>query len=86
MKVKESLASTGTNNMYKVLLMLVEYIIKIRPKVVLNVQSTSTDELKKLAQSQSVLKNDKISPSTVSYLGSYLDRNDKAEKPAGATY
>ena len=85
-KVKESLASTGTNNTYKMLLMLVEYVIRIRSKVVLNAQSTSTEELKKLAQSQSVLRNIKITSSTVSCMGNYINRNKKVEKPTSGTY
>ena len=69
-RVKETLASAGANDFYRMLLLFVEYVIKIRPRISMNVQSTSTEELKQLAQSQSILKNVKISANSVSYMWS----------------
>ena len=44
-RVKETLASTGANDFYRMLLLFVEFVIKLRPRISKNVQSTSTEEL-----------------------------------------
>ena len=36
LKVKQSLASTGNNNVYQLLLMLVNFVIKVIPKIEIN--------------------------------------------------
>ena len=77
LKVKKSLASTGNNNTLQMWLMLVKFAIMVRLKVLINYQNTSTEELKKLAQRQAVLRNMKITQYTVSYLGSYIRGNSK---------
>ena len=81
MKVKESLAATGNNNTSQLLLMLVQYVIKVRPKVAINVQNTSTEELKNMAQRHSKLRDVKITNDSVSYLG--YTKGDKESSSGG---
>ena len=68
-KVKQSLAATGNNNISTSLLLLVQHVIKVKPKVEIQCQNTSIGELKQLAQRQSKIRDIAINRNTVSYLG-----------------